>query len=92
MENNKLIYQTVQEEQFQGHETRRKLYEDLEIKIGMPVISFFTSFVYPVSIEDSDVDMLQGIFQKTDLSAGLTLFLSSPGGNALAAERIINET
>ncbi|MCD6542145.1 MAG: hypothetical protein J7K38_02345, partial [Thermoplasmata archaeon] len=41
-------------------------------------------------IEDSDADMLEGIFQKTDLSRGFALLLSSPGGDGLAAERIIN--
>jgi len=90
MKNNKLIYQSVQEEQFQGHATRQKLYEKLEKEIKIPVISFFTSFIYPVSIEDNDANMLEGVLQKSDLSKGLMLFLSSPGGDALAAERIIN--
>jgi len=34
--------------------------------------------------------MLEGILQKCDLSKGFALFLSSPGGSGLAAERIIN--
>jgi len=90
MSKDKIAFQYVQEERFQGHGTRRKLYEILEKEIGMPVVSFFTSFVYPVGIEDSDASMIEGILQKTDLSKGLTLIMSSPGGSGLSAERIIN--
>ena len=86
----KLVIQQVAEEQYQGHATRRHLYLRLEKEMGVPVISFFTSFRYPVMIEDSDADMLESVFQKTDLSKGFALLLSSPGGSGLAAERIIN--
>lgn len=41
-------------------------------------------------IEDADADMLEGVLQKTDLSKGLALVISSPGGFGLTAERIIN--
>ncbi|GCC10855.1 serine dehydrogenase proteinase [archaeon] len=41
-------------------------------------------------IEDADADMLEGVLQKMDLSSGLVLLISSPGGDGLAAERIIN--
>lgn len=58
--------------------------------LGAPVISFFTSFKYPVMIEDDDVDMLEGVLQKCNLSDGFYLLLNSPGGDGLAAERIIN--
>jgi len=34
--------------------------------------------------------ILEGILQKTDLSNGLALLISSPGGDGLSAERIIN--
>ena len=90
MKEDKLIIQQVAEERYQGHSTRKHLYLELEKQIGIPIISFFTSFRYPVMIEDSDADMLEGIFQKTDLSKGFALLLSSPGGDGLAAERIIN--
>ncbi len=52
--------------------------------------SFFTSFLHPVMIVDKDADMLEGVLQKIDLSKGLVLVLNSPGGDILAAERIIN--
>jgi hypothetical protein len=77
-------------ERSQSHETRQTLYVDLETKLGRPVVSYFTSFVFPVMIEDADADMLEGLLQKMDLSNGLALVISSPGGDSLAAERIIN--
>lgn len=77
-------------ERHQAHETRQKLFDELENELGRTVVSFFTSFRYPVMIEDSDSDMLEGLFQKIDLSKGLALIISSPGGHGLAAERIIN--
>jgi len=85
-----LVFEQVLEEQYQGHSTRRSLYRKLEEELGIPVISFFTSFRYPVMIEDSDADMIEGVLQKCDLSKGFALLLSSPGGSGLAAERIIN--
>jgi len=46
--------------------------------------------MWPVAISDEDADQLEGIFRHTDLSAGLTLMISSPGGDGEAAERIVN--
>jgi len=34
--------------------------------------------------------MLEGVLQKCDLKKGFALLVSSPGGDALAAERIFN--
>ena len=90
MEEDKLVIQQVAEEQYQGHSTRKQLYSDLEKEIGIPIVSFFTSFRYAVMIEDNDADMLEGVLQKCCLSKGFALLLSSPGGSGLAAERIIN--
>lgn len=84
------VIQQVMTEQGQGHETRLSLFVKLEQELKRPIVSFFTSFKFPVMIEDADADMLEGVLQKMDLSAGLVLFISSPGGDGLAAERIIN--
>lgn len=84
------VVQRVMTEQNQGHETRQSIFIELEKELKRPVVSFFTSFRFPVMIEDADADMLEGILQKMDLSEGLALFISSPGGDGLAAERIIN--
>ena len=86
----KLTFQKIAEERNQAHSLRKKLYEDLETRLEKPVVAFFTSFVYPVSIEDSDANMLEEVLQRLDLSSGLAVLINSPGGSALAAERIIN--
>lgn len=90
MEEDKLVIQQVLEERLQGHSTRKDLYLQLGKEIGVPIISFITSFTYAVKIEDNDADMLEGVLQKCDLAKGFALLLSSPGGSGLAAERIIN--
>lgn len=84
------VIQRVMTEQNQGHETRQGIFIELEKILKRPVVSFFTSFRFPVMIEDADADMLEGVLQKLDLSKGLSLLISSPGGDGLAAERIIN--
>lgn len=84
------VYQQVMTEQNQSHETRRKLYIELERELGLPVISFFTSFHFPVMIEDADADMIEGLLQKVDLAKGMALLINSPGGIGLSAERILN--
>jgi ClpP class serine protease len=80
----------IQEEMRQGHSTRRALFEELEKKLRRPVVTFFTSFDHPVMLEDDDADMLQSLLETIDLSRGLALMISSPGGDGLAAERIIS--
>lgn len=84
------IISQVLTEQNQSHETRKRIIVDLEKELSRSVVSFFTSFKFPVMIEDQDADILEGILQKLDLSKGLALVLNSPGGDGLAAERMIN--
>jgi hypothetical protein len=84
------VVSQVMREQSQEPSTRRDLLIELENQLKRPVVSYFTSFGYPVMIEDKDADMLEGILQKMDLSNGLAVLISSPGGDGLAAERIIN--
>lgn len=52
------VVQRVMTEQNQGHETRQSIFIELEKKLERPVVSFFTSFRFPVMIEDADADML----------------------------------
>jgi len=85
-----MVFKQVQEERHQGHNTRKKLYIKLEKQLKLPIISFYTSFIYPVMIEDSDADMLEHVLQHCELKNGFILMISSLGGSALAAERIIN--
>jgi hypothetical protein len=41
-------------------------------------------------MDDSDVNAIEDTLRKNDLSAGLALMISSPGGDGLSAERIVN--
>jgi len=77
------------EEQSQGHATRQSLYRQVERLLGKPVVLFYTSFSFPVMIDDGDAEMLEGVLQKIDTSKGFALLINSPGGLGLAAERII---
>jgi len=65
-----VIIQQVMTEQNQGHETRRRIFVELEKELKRPVVSFFTSFRFPVMIENTDADMLEGGPAKDGLIAG----------------------
>jgi ATP-dependent protease ClpP protease subunit len=83
----------IMDEVNQRHRVRKELYDSLEKELGenSKVVSFFTSFTYPVLIEDGDADMLEEVLTNSDMDGKkLVLFLNSPGGDALAAERIVN--
>ena len=85
----KTTFVKVKEEQNQGLSTRRELYDFIEEELGRPVISFCTSFVKDVLIDDGDAIMLEDVLRTMSLERGIALFINSPGGYALAAERII---
>jgi hypothetical protein len=86
------IYQAVQDERFQTPASRRALFKKVSAAFAdRCVVTFFTSFHYPVEIDDDDCDMLQSVLQQTpNISKGLVLMISSPGGDPLAAERFVN--
>jgi len=88
-QDNSPFYSAVLDEIQQSHKTRVHLFKQIEEKLGIPCISFFTSFVYPVSIEDTDADMIEGVLQNIDTSDGFALIINSPGGSGITAERII---
>jgi hypothetical protein len=72
-------------------QTRKKLLAELDTRLGRPVATLFTSFGGDAPrLDDADADILEAILQKTDLSDGLALIISSPGGEGVPAERIIN--
>lgn len=68
---------------------RQELLRRIGESVGRTAVAYFTSFSYLVMIDDSDADMIEHILQATELENGLCLILNSPGGNALAAERIV---
>jgi hypothetical protein len=87
----KNIHKQISHETGQYSETRKPLFLKLEKHFaGRAVVSFFTSFKYPVQLDDDDCDMLQSVLQQVDTSKGLVLLISSPGGDGIAAERIVN--
>ena len=83
----------IQGEIYQNHGTRAAIYKRIKNAIGRDycVVSLFTSFYWPVSLSDPDADMLEEVLRNS-IKPGerLALILNSPGGDALAAERIIN--
>jgi ATP-dependent protease ClpP protease subunit len=94
-----MTYTRVLQEAGQHHVTRKALYEDLQKLLSSSpekedkvVVSFFTSFVYPwVHLNDPDAVMLEEVLQNVDLDGKeLVLILNCHGGDALAAERMIN--
>jgi hypothetical protein len=85
------VFAEINAERRQSAPTRRPLIRRIERHLeGRALVTFFTSFKHPVSISDDDCDMLQSVLDNTDLRGGLALVVSSPGGNGLAAERIVN--
>ncbi len=89
-DNRKPIFSRIQDEQGQTHGTRVAIFERLEQLLQRKVMTCFTSFRHPVELDDGDADMIEEVLRHTDLSQGLALIISSPGGDGLAAERIIN--
>lgn len=85
-----LPLQQIQQEEHQAHATRKRLYAQLEKRLGMPVLAFYTSFNQPVMMDDNDASMIEAVLQRSHITGGFFLILSSPGGQGLAAERIIN--
>ncbi len=77
-------------ERNQGFPTRRPLIYKLQRLLGLPVVSLYTAFNQPVDLENDDADMLESVLQTMDLRRGLALIINSPGGDGMAAERIIN--
>ena len=89
MNKKEFIYQKILNERDQGHDLRVDLYKKIEKELNCPVISFYTSYEPTAMLEDIDVDMLERLASITDLSKGIALVINSPGGNILAADRMI---
>lgn len=86
-------YATLSQEVNQGHQTRSNLYGKIEKNLGPDarVVAFFTSFTHPVIISDEDGDMLEEILRGPQaIGKRLFLLINSPGGDGIAAERIVN--
>ena len=85
------IHKAINTEISQSADTRKRHFRRAEKYLdGRKLVSFFTSFNYAVEIKDEDCDMLQSVLQQLNLSKGLAIMISSPGGDGMAAERIVN--
>jgi hypothetical protein len=82
----KNIHKQIFSERSQNFTTRTQLFEGVEEHLGgRTLVTFFTSFNHFVDIDNDDCDMLQSVLQHIDVSKGLALMISSPGGDGLAA-------
>jgi ATP-dependent protease ClpP protease subunit len=82
---------TVRHEVLQGWELRQELITKIEQYFKGKVVVFFTSFqVESAGIDDKDAEMIENILSAERHKGRLLLILSSPGGDGLAAERIVN--
>lgn len=85
------VFKKIIKETQQTPDIRQKIIQKIEEKVKKTVLTFFTSFKFPVIIEDQDAVMIEEVLQNSEVSKnGLILILNSPGGSGLAAERIIN--
>jgi hypothetical protein len=85
------VYDKIDNERYQLPSTRHLLFRKISKELsGRAVVTLFTSFRYPVQIDDDDCDMLQSVLQQTNLANGLILMINSPGGDILAAERMVS--
>ena len=68
------------------HPYLKKIGEERE---GRTVVSFFMSFYGQYILSQADADQLEEILCNSTIKKGITLILDAPGGDGLAAERII---
>jgi hypothetical protein len=81
----------VQKEASQHPELRRHLIQRIEELSGAKTVAFFTSFrKREAMVNDTDAEMLESILAAEHKGGKLLMILNSPGGIALAAERIVN--
>jgi ClpP class serine protease len=81
----------VRNEVNQAPQLRQRLIAGLEKRLNGRVVTFFTSFGREGgSILDEDAEMLESILAVESQGLPLFLVLNSAGGDALAAERIVN--
>jgi hypothetical protein len=76
----------------QTHTLRSGLIKRLKTHFDATIITFFTSFHRRnVMVVDSDAEMLESLLaSEHEKGKKVVLILNSPGGSALAAERIVN--
>jgi hypothetical protein len=82
---------TVMKETHQHEGVRLALIKKLEDFLSAKVVSYFTSFGNKdAQINNRDAEMLESMLSSEPTDKKIVLFLSSPGGQGMAAERIVN--
>ncbi|MCS6912863.1 MAG: hypothetical protein RMK29_05365 [Myxococcales bacterium] len=85
-----LSWEQLLDEVGQRYRRRQPLLREIEAVIGRRVVSYFISLRDAVAmVDDGDSDVLEEALRGMDLSSGLTLLINAPGGDGLAAERIV---
>ncbi len=82
----------VQQETNQHPDLRRHLIKKIEEVFGAKIVTFFTLFgSQEAQITDKDAEMFESILAAEHRGGGkIILLINSPGGQGLAAERIVN--
>jgi hypothetical protein len=83
---------TVLNETLQASKLRAGLIRKVEAHYGAKVVTFFSSFTkHEGQIADQDAEMIESLLAVEHKAGGkLILICNSPGGQGLAAERIVN--
>lgn len=68
----------------------RAILAEIETLTNSRVISYFTSFKQSFGVIDDDAILIEDLIRTTNTNKPLVLILSSPGGQAVAAEKILN--
>ena len=83
-------FKSLQRETMQASSTRLPCLRRIQdLRNGRAVVSFFITFNAQTPLSQEDADMLEEVLINTDTTRGITLILDAPGGDGLAAERII---
>jgi len=83
-------FREIQKEVMQDHSLRKPLLEKIKrLRNERLVVSFFISFQSQIPLSSDDADMIEEVLFNSDTTNGITLILDAPGGDGLAAERII---
>ncbi|MCE0497526.1 MAG: hypothetical protein LV481_06225, partial [Methylacidiphilales bacterium] len=80
----------IQKEVHQAHPLRQPhLAKIQKLRGGRAVVSLFISFFGEFPLMSKDADMVEEVLSNADCSKGVTLILDAPGGDGLAAERMV---
>jgi len=84
-------FSRVQAEVGQAHDLRAGLIKKAEKHFGARIFTYFASFSnFDAQLIDADAEMLENLLSAEHDGGRLALVINSPGGQALAAERMVN--